>query len=131
MRVDYSLPSLVPETLPELPGSVDGAPSFRDQLRTPASVMETNWQQKFHLDSRPANATYIGPPPRPAAMEVRDIESERTRWRNMLARHQKGLNAANPSNSGGHSVKVMLNMLLDMQSAEDEIVSQNAGLTRG
>lgn len=131
MRVDYTLPSIIPETLPELPGSVETAVSFRDQLRTPVSGIDFNWQQHFHLDSRPANATYIGPPPRPRSMEVRDINSERNRWRSMLVRHYDSLAGGNSSTPQPHSVKVMLEMLVDMQGAGDEIVSQNAALTRG
>ena len=132
MRVDYTLPSLIPESLPELPGSTEAALSFRDQLRTPASSVEVNWQQEFHLDSRPVNATYIGPPPRPKSMEVRDIDSERTRWRGMLTRHYNSANSSTaPASSGQSAVRTMLDMLLDMQGAEDEIVSRNAGLTRG
>jgi hypothetical protein len=131
MRVDYTLPSIIPETVPELPASVDSAVSFRDQLRTPASAIEFNWQQHFHLDSRPANATYIGPPPRPKSMEVRNIDSERTRWRSMLVRHYNGTTRSTSSSPDQASVKVMLDMLIDMQGAEDEIVSQNASLTRG
>jgi len=131
MRVDYTLPSIIPETVPELPGSTETALSFRDQLRTPVSGLDFNWHEHFHLDSRPANATYIGPPPRPTSMEVRDINSERNRWRSMLVRHYDSMAGTSSSATEPHSAKVMLEMLVDMQGAEDEIVSQNAALTRG
>jgi len=131
MRVNYTLPSLVPESLPELPGSVEGGTlSFRDQLRSPVSAIDSNWQEQFHLDARPPDATYIGPPPRPRSMEVRDIDSERNRWRSMLVKHYDSATAAN-SQGPQQPVKVMLEMLLDMQGAEDDVVSQNAALTRG
>lgn len=132
MRVDYTLPSLVPETLPELPGSVEGgAVSFRDQLRAPVTAIESNWQEQFRLESRPPDATYIPPPPKPRSMEVRNIGSERNRWRKMLSKHYNSVTAANSKADGQQPVSVMLEMLFDMQGAEDEIVSQNAALTRG
>jgi hypothetical protein len=133
MRVDYTLPSLVPENLPELPGSVETPVTFRDQLSGGAATdMTVSWQQQFHLDSRPPDATHIGPPPRPTSLDLRDIDTERSRWRSMLAKHDRTTSSSSFQNANdGHSVRVMLDMLLDMQGTEDSIVSQNAALTRG
>jgi hypothetical protein len=132
MRVDYTLPSIQPENLPELPGSVETGISFRDQLRGPSTDITVGWQQQFHLDQRPPDATYLDPLPRPSTMDVRDPETQRTRWRSMLTRHDKMLASdSSLDSSDRHAVRVMLDMLLDMQQTEDSIVSQNAAVTRG
>jgi hypothetical protein len=131
MRVDYTLPSLEPGKLPELPASVETGVSFQEQLRGPVTDVPVSWQRELNLDARPPDATYLEPPPRPNTLEIRDAESERTRWRSMLTKHDK-LAASPPSGSNSHpAVRVMLDMLMDMQQTEDSIVSQNSSVTRG
>jgi hypothetical protein len=131
MRVNYTLPSIDPEKMPELPASVETGISFQDQMRGPSSEMTVHWQQDLHLDSRAPNATYLDPP-RPNSLEIRDAESQRTRWRSMLARHDSttSRNSLQDPNDQ-HAVSVMLDMLNDMQQTGDVIVSQNAAVTRG
>jgi hypothetical protein len=132
MRVEYSLPSLQLEKFPELTPPEEGAISFREQLHGLAGEMPIDWQQEMRVDSRPLDATYLDPPARPSTMEVRDPQSERSRWRSMLKRHSKPTAGANGKGSADRrSVQVMLDMLLDMQDAEDSIVSQSSALTRG
>lgn len=133
MRVDYTLPSIQPDTLPDLPTPGETGQTFRDQLRTPSVQLPVNWEQEMRLDARPFTGTYIGPPPRPHTMEVGDPEAERSRWRNLLYRHDGALDAA--GNSAGAAaqqpVRAMLSLLLDMQDMEDSIVAQNVAVTRG
>jgi hypothetical protein len=134
MRVDYTLPSLQPEQVPELQGSPETqiATTFQDQLRGPATDIPVNWQQQMHLDARPPDATHLDPPQRPQTMEVRDAATEGKRWRSLLSRHDKSLASANFADpSQKQSVRVMLDMLLDMQHAGDAITAQNTALTRG
>ena len=134
MKINYTLPSLEPEQLPELPGSPETqtAITFREQLKGPSTDLPLNWQHEMNLDARPPNASYIDPPPRPRSMEIRDAETERQRWRTMLSRQDKSLTSANFADpSQKQSVRVMLDMLLDMQHAGDAIAAQNAALTRG
>lgn len=132
MRVEYSLPSLQPDKLPEPATLEEGAISFREQLQGLAGEMPIDWQQEMQVDSRPLDSTYLDPPSRPSTMEIRDSQSERSRWRSMLARHSKQSAGANGNGSTeSHSVQVMLDMLRDMQQAEDSIVSQSSALTRG
>jgi hypothetical protein len=132
MRVDYTLPSLEPGKLPELPASVETGVSFQEQLRGPVTEVPVSWQRELNLDARPEDATYLEPPPRPNTLEIRDAESERTRWRSMLTRHDKSATASPSGDLHAHqSVRVMLDMLMDMQQTEDSIVSQNASVTRG
>jgi hypothetical protein len=132
MRVDYTLPSLEPEKLPELPASVETGVSFRDQLLGTPSDLNVNWQEGLNLDVRPPDATYLEPPTRPKTMDIRDPGTERKRWRGMLTRHSNAMASASPQGTNDqHPVRVMLDMLTDMQQTEDSIVSQNAALSRG
>ena len=131
MRVEYSLPSLQLDKLPEPATQEEGAISFREQLQGLAGEMPMDWQQEMRVDSRPLDATFLDPPSRPSTMEIRDPQNERSRWRSMLTRHRKPTAGASGNGSNGQSVQVMLDMLLDMQQAEDSIVSQSSALTRG
>jgi hypothetical protein len=134
MRVDYTLPSIQPDALPDLATATgETGQSFREQLRTPSVQLPVNWEQEMRLDARPFTGTYIGPPPRLHNMEVSDPEVERGRWRNMLARHDSALDPLNPASSepSQQPVRSMLNLLLDMQDMEDSIVAQNVAVTRG
>jgi len=132
MRVDYTLPAMQPGTLPDMPAP-EAAPSFRDQLRSPAVQLPGGWEQQLRLDARPFTGTYIGPPPRPSTLELHDAETERSRWRNMVSRHSNEPEAAgNPGSSASRQpVQTMLDMLLNMQQMEDSIVSRSVAVTRG
>ena len=132
MRVDYTLPALQPDTIPDMPTAQETGLPFREQLRRPAAQMPPSCEQQLRLDVRPFTATYIGPPPRPPALQLSDAETERLRWHNMVTRHATPADAGGPDGSGGgESVHTMLAMLLDMQHMEDSIVAQQVALTRG
>jgi hypothetical protein len=133
MRVDYTLPSMQPDTLLESPTAGELGPSFRDQLHSSALVaLPQGWEQQFQLDARPFTSTYIGPPPRPHTLEVNDPETERSRWRNMLFKHSTVDGSADQASPSAHNpVRTMLNMLLDSQDMEDSIISQSVAVTRG
>lgn len=133
MRVDYTLPALQPETLPDLPDTQEVEISFREQLRSQTVQVANTVEEQLRLDERPYTATYIGPPPRPKTLEFADTESQRARWRTMLARHRAGLQAGTSAVTSLHprSVQMMLQMLEDMQDMEDAIVAQSVSLTRG
>jgi hypothetical protein len=132
MRVDYTLPALQPAILPDSPSTGEAAPSFRDQLRAPVIQVPVTWEQQLGLDARPFDASYIEPPPRPSTLHVGDAATERAVWRNMLVRHSDPSQPV-PGLDGAPSgpVHVMLGMLTEMRQMEDEIVSQDASLTRG
>jgi len=130
MRVDYTLPALLPETFPDTPVTDETATSFRDQLRGLTVQLPVSWEQQLRLDARPFTGTYIGPPPRPQTLELNDAETQRSRWRSMLSRHSQTPLAAG-SSAGTQPVQGMLEMLLEMQQMEDSIVSRSVGVTRG
>ena len=132
MRVDYTLPALQPDAIPDMPTAQETGLPFREQLRRPAAPMPGSCDHHLRLDVRPFTATYIGPPPRPPALQLNDVETERWRWHNMVTRHATPADAAGPNGSaGGDSVQTMLAMLLDMQQMEDSIVAQQVAVTRG
>jgi len=132
MKVEYTVPALQPEALPEMQLPSQPRWSFREQLRHPAGQVPVSSEHDLRLDVRPFTATYIGPPPRPPALQLGDVETERWRWHNMVTRHATPADAAGPNGSaGGESVQTMLAMLLDMQHMEDSIVAQQVAVTRG
>jgi len=133
MRVNYLLPALEPGILPDSPDSPEIGLSFRDQLQHVIGQASVRWEQQLHLDTRPFTATYIAPPSRPKGLELEGVEVERARWRNLLTRHELLLRTSPNalSSTSGQSVQVMLEMLRDMQEAEDGIVAQAVSLTRG
>lgn len=133
MRVDYTLPALQPESLPDMPFAGETGASFRDQLRSPAVQLPVGWEQQLGLDARPFTGTYIGPPPPPQTLELGDAETQRSRWRSMLSRHSQSQVTAGPSGNSAarQPVEGMLSMLAEMQQMEDSIVSRSVGITRG
>lgn len=133
MRVDYTLPALEPGSLPELPAGPEKELVFRGQLRGLTVELPVSWEQQLKLDARPFTGTYIGPPPRPQTLELNDVETQRSRWRNMLWRHMPthGAPGQMGSSTGGQPVQNMLEMLWEMQQMEDSIVSQSVAVTRG
>jgi hypothetical protein len=132
MKVDYTLPALQPDTVPDMPNAQETGLPFREQLRGPAAPMPVSCEHQLRLDVRPFTATYIGPPPRPPALQLSDAETERSRWHNMVTRHATPAGAAGPNGSAGaDSVRTMLDMLLGMRQMEDSIVAQQVAVTRG
>ena len=132
MKVEYTVPALQPEALPEMQLPTEPKWSFRDQLRHPVGQVPVSYEHDLRLDVRPFTATYIGPPPRPSALQLGDVETERWRWHNLVTRHATPAGAGGLDGSaGGESVQTMLEMLLDMQHMEDSIVSQQVAVTRG
>jgi hypothetical protein len=139
MRVDYTLPAIQPQVSPDVSGpspeiagpAIDTTPSFRDRLRNVSVPLPGAWERQLRLDARPFTASYIGPPPRPRTLEMSDAETERTRWRNLLWRHDIPPDAAPEGGADHRAVGNMMTMLLQMQDMEDSIVSQSVALTRG
>lgn len=133
MRVDYTLPALQPANLPDVPETQEGVLSFREQLHSLTVQVPNTVEDELRLDERPFTATFIGPPPRPTTMELNDAESQRARWRSMLARHSDGLEAGAGAVTSARrqSVQVMLKMLEDMQDMEDAILAESVSVTRG
>lgn len=139
MKVDYTLPAVQPQVSPDISGpspeisspAIEPAPSFRERLRSLNIPLPGAWEQQLRLDARPFTASYIGPPHRPKTLEMSDAETERSRWRNMLWRHDVPPDAVQDGGGDQRAINNMMTMLLQMQDMEDAIVSQSVALTRG
>ena len=133
MRVDYTVPALQPESLPEPTTTGEPGLSFRDQLRRPAAPVPASSEHQLRLDVPPFTAAYIGPPPRPQNLQLNDPATEHLRWHNMVQRHSRALDAggAQANSNGAEPVRTMLEMLQGMQQMEDSIVSREVAVTRG
>jgi len=132
MRVDYTLPALQPESMPEMQSGQEVQPSFREQLRGLQAQLPVGWEQQLGLDAQPFTSTYISPPPQPPTLVRSDPETERARWRSMLTKHNASQQPDRSSSRNGQlPVQQMLQLLLEMQQMEDSIVSRSVGVTRG
>ncbi|HMK21183.1 MAG TPA: hypothetical protein VK466_02555 [Terriglobales bacterium] len=133
MRVDYTLPALMPGTLPDSPDiGGEESVSFRDVARGETVRTPVDVEHQLRLDVRPFTGTYVGPPPRPANLDLQGVESQRYHWRNILWRHggePQGQSVA--GSPQGRPVDRMLQMLWEMQDMGDSISAQDAALTRG
>jgi hypothetical protein len=80
---------------------------------------------------RPITAGYVGPPPRPATLEINDVESGRQNWRHMLHRHAAASGGVDGAGGPASSASGrMLQLLLEMQDAEDAIVARHLSYER-
>ena len=133
MRVDYTLPAIqpsIPSDGRELVG--EGGASFGQLFRGETVALPTTVEQQLGLDARPYTGTYIGPPPRPRTMDTHDANTERQRWNGLLRKHSETVGTRTRERlAPGHPVSNMLEMLREMQSMGDAIVSQAVSLTRG
>ena len=127
MRIEYTLPSLIPTPAPETTQTPEQFPgSFANAVRKSRTPARTNWRQLFHLDSNPT----LPPPRKPVGLEMRDAASERGRWRRMLdqgARNFDGLT----DKRGAERIGRMLNLLMEYQQHELRISARSMNETRG
>lgn len=132
MKIDYTLPALQPDTIPDLTLPQESSPSFRNQLTGVPVQVPVSWEQQLRLDARPFTATYLAPPKRPNSVELSDPQTQRVRWRNMLWRHSNLPQPLQPGAGQTHrSIHTMLDMLVEMQKMEDSITSLSVAVSRG
>jgi hypothetical protein len=130
MRVNYTLPGLLPaETTPAETGRTGDSP-FRARLSLVPAPRWLNWKSLLRLEEPPLNAASIGPPPRPASFNVEDAATERLIWRQMLDRLVEAVGDAAPagdSASGGDTqpVERMLALLMRFRDVEDAMAAQH------
>jgi len=131
MKVDYTLPGLLPEP-PATPSAQSEKPpeeAFRSQLSQLRVPEITDWRALLRLDVPAAGATRIGPPPTPSGVDSRDGESQRTWWRTMLHKHANAIDAG-PEEDSAAPVHCMLQLLLESQRSEDRIFARHFGEER-
>src|SRR5215469_16151238 len=130
MRVTYTLPGFLPaEATPAEPARTGDGP-FRARLNFVPAPRWADWKSLLGLDQAPVNASAIGPPPRPASLEVQDAATQRRRWRQMLDRQVNvaedsscDLNSAGGCNS--RDIQRMLTLLMRFREVEDEIAARH------
>jgi hypothetical protein len=143
MRVDYTLPGTQlragegPAT--QGPGGAQGAgragvaAGFPAKLKKLSAGQQITWKQLLGLD-RPSGAmTALAAPPRPPSVEIRDAASERLRWRNTLDRHSRLFTDRPPGFEPPpalRDIERMLALLIQMQDAEDVVVSRHLAESR-
>jgi hypothetical protein len=132
MKVNYTLPGVLPETFPaEGMGSGESAgepfAAHLQRLRVPDAA---DWRSVLRLDALPAGVTTIAPPPSPDGIGPRDARSQRTWWRSTLYRHRHLAESTEPdaaSNTGADahaSMQRMLDLLFESQQREEEIFAR-------
>src|SRR5262245_13050521 len=126
MRVQYTLPGLLPSPTP-----VDGPDQFPGTFKTTIRRVKTaslsGWRRLLRLDGVAGLGITVGPPPRPAGFEMRDVASERLRWRGMLEQKVTCFEQA----PGMEPVEQMLQLLLAYQHQEDSISARSLSEARG
>jgi len=126
MKVNYTLPGLLPEAapapLPETDSVVEPFGAYLNRLRAPDF---TDWRELLRLNIPPAGATSIAPPPTPPrGIELRDGVSQRAWWRGMLQKHIREDAIADTESNSHPSVSRMLTLLHESQRREDEVFAR-------
>jgi hypothetical protein len=125
MKVNYTLPGLLPEAapapLPETDSVVEPFGAYLNRLRAPDF---TDWRELLRLNIPPAGATSIAPPPTPLGVDARDGVSQRAWWRGMLQKHTREEALAGTESDSHSSVQHMLTLLLESQQREDEVFAR-------
>jgi hypothetical protein len=117
IKVNYTLPGLMPDAAPRPPAeSGDGEPfaAHLQRLRLPDV---TDWRAVLRLNAVPTGATAIAPPPAPGGISVRDGALQRTWWRGFVQRHDQP--------GGNKSVQRMIGLLAESQRREEEIFARH------
>jgi len=130
MRVNYTLPGLLPDASPTDAG--DRPPMlFSEHLQLLRAPEFTDWRTLLRLNAPPAGLAGIDPPQTPRGVDSRDAASQRAWWRDMLRKHQGPLESddANPPSNNDStldpSVHRMLDWLSESQRCEDEIFARH------
>jgi hypothetical protein len=126
MKIDYTLPGLVPSPAP--PPAVSEANAnglgFRVRLAMLRPQARVDWRELLRLDRAPAAANLMGPPPRPAGVEAQAGPALRARWQRMLDRHSSLLGEAGGGENTGR-VRQMVALLWNLRDLEQAAVARH------
>jgi hypothetical protein len=132
MKVEYTLPGLLPDPAPARTvehGEVPSEP-FDAHLRRLRAPGFKDWRAVLRLSTPPSGAAAIGPPPAPHGIDSREGASQRAWWRRVLDNHSRllGSTAAHlaPATQSDRraAVERMLQLLVESQRREDEIFAR-------
>jgi hypothetical protein len=131
MRVNYTLPGLMPmEPAPADVGRTGDSP-FRARIGIPPAPRWLNWRTLLRLEEVPVNATTIGPPPQPAGFDPQDPLTARVFWRQMLDRHVDALTAEPDPRPDLQALERMLSLLVRYRDDEDEVTARHLAESEG
>ena len=128
MRVDYTLPGVLPEVTPTAPPETEPGESHAEPFDSHFQRLHipevTDWRTVLRLNISTPAAANIGPPPPPSGIESRDGASQRAWWRGMLHRHVQGYESVPELEDSDASVSQMLGFLSESQRREDAIFAR-------
>jgi hypothetical protein len=133
MRVNYTLPGLLPTDPSPAETARPGDSPFRARLSAVPTPRWANWRNLLRLDEAPESAASIGPPPRPPGLDVHDAAAQRLLWRQMLDRRIAALEAGGDfaSRADAQAVERMLALLARFREVEDEIAARHLAESEG
>jgi hypothetical protein len=136
VRVNYTLPGFLPAEASPGDAIRAGDGPFRARLQFVPPPRWADWKSLLRLDQPAVSASTIGPPPRPAGLDISDAATQRLIWRQMLDRQvialeDDPLDAIPADGKGNRALKRMLVLLVGMQEAEDEIAGRRLAEPEG
>ena len=127
MRVNYTLPGLLPTEPSPTETARPGDSPFRARLNAVPTPKWANWRSLLRLDEAPESAASIGPPPRPPGLDIGDPAARRLLCRQLLDRRI----AALEDGVDTPAVARMLALLMRFREVEDEIVARHLAESEG
>lgn len=133
MRVDYTLPGLLPTPEPAPSALPPEKATFRSRLRRLAAPVGKSWRRLLKLDAA-SSAPQISPPPRPLTFERWEPADIRLRWRGLLDKHSARYQ--DPAASGlapeeAKAAQRMLAVLWKYQQMEEALMARQLMETKG
>jgi hypothetical protein len=135
MRVDYTLPGVLPEVTPTAAPAMESGEGETQPFGAHFQRLQvpdvTDWRVVLRLNTLPGGAANIGPPAPPYGIDSRDGASQRAWWRGMLYKHARSFENGRQATSSqteadGHaSVARMLGLLSESQRCEDAIFARH------
>jgi len=122
MKVDYTLPGLLPESALAARADVEYEeqnPPFGAQLQRLRAPATADWRAILRLGLTPPGFGSLSAPPVPQGVTLRNASAQRAWWRNLLHRH-----SSNPARSQP-AIDDMLNLLQEAQRREDRIFARH------
>ena len=137
MRIEYTLPSLIPTPAPETTPPAEQFPGkFANTIRRIKTPPHSNWRRLLRLDRAEPSAMVFAPPQQPPGLQMRDSTAERLQWRSMLEDGVRCLSEPmqNPTASDRNKAERigrMLHLLIEYQQQESSITARAQNETRG
>lgn len=133
MRVQYTIAGVQPRIREDLQTGASGS-SFRGKLLRLSRSLPVSWKKILRLDQPPMGLEFVGPPLQPEDFEsLADPVSERLRWRQLLDRRARLMEASSDGEQYSEkqrAIKQMLGLLLTYQVMEDELIARQLSVSQ-